>query len=70
MKKSVELKNGNCILECNESDVNVCCNRKDYNSCHFVSRDRRGVMYALIFSLLFYMILLLGIIKEIHEHFN
>ncbi|MFZ4590098.1 MAG: hypothetical protein ACOYN6_03810 [Ignavibacteria bacterium] len=70
MKKSVLLKNGICVLECNEGDKDVCCDCNDYNSCHFVSRDKRGIMIAVIFSLMLYLIVLVGVIYKIHDKVN
>ena len=67
MKKSVLLKDGICVLECSESDKNVCCDCKDYNSCYFVSRDKRGIMFAVLFSLALYLVIILGVIHEVHH---
>ncbi len=69
MKKSVSLKNGICVTECNEGSMNVCCDCKDFNNCHFVSRDKRGIMVAVAFSILLYLIIILGIFQGIYNNF-
>lgn len=50
------------VVECTESDAKLCSNCRYHGSCYFKSKDTRGVLYAFVFSLSLFPILIASIL--------
>ena len=62
MIKVIHLEDDPLVVECTESDVRLCSNCRYHGSCNFKSKDARGVMYAFLFSISLFAILIASII--------